>query len=57
MLLELRAPPFQRGLETVAASDLLERIADLGGRRIERRADVEAGLDGVAETGSLARRG
>src|SRR5262245_34534753 len=42
--LELGAPPGERSLESVAASDLLEFLADLGRCSIKRRAHVEASL-------------
>ena len=49
LLLELLLAPGERGLEAVLGLDRVELLADLGGRRIERRQHVEAGIERVAE--------
>src|SRR5262244_2293505 len=52
-VLELRAPPGERGFESVPASDLFEFLANFGRGRVERRAHVEARLQRIAETGDV----
>src|SRR5947209_10448715 len=49
-LLELRLAPLERGGQAVLLGALAEFGADLGGRGIERRYHVHAGLHGVAES-------
>src|SRR5207237_8030600 len=47
-----RAPPQGRA-ETLFLADLVECLADLGRRRVERREHVEPGADRVAEAGGV----
>src|SRR5215510_7011133 len=52
-LLELFLAPGERRLEAVARLDLVELAPDLGRRRIERRKDVEAGIERIAKAGRI----